>query len=413
MKTFESKLKNLIKSEIKDASTELVSFFDAEDSFKTGKKEKRLRISAICEKSADVPAWSLESELKTIKAGKFSQVSRALKARKACETKESDVIKCDKLGSYDVELEKYVQFSGCIHSLKIMKPDLMSGLRQRLATTIVRCTNTRRINKIKNYVHVKVCVRYGINISNASDLGESVKGSILTKVKLGSLWDLRIRSNFWDQPRLSTREGSLKGVSNKDLLTLAGDIHKNPGPDDRPEGNDRDGGNAANGGERGDGGNGRPTGRWSEGNQISVKALTYNVRGLNDPNKVRHLINQLNKDYLSKDHDSIIALQETNILKPGLIPYIWRGNYLLTAGSGSGRGCITLLSSHLNIVEHKDFDERGHVFVRQRSDSQLANYVIANVYGPNQHNQEKIDFFERVLDAVKCYLRKRLELTGH
>ena len=90
----------------------------------------------------------------------------------------------------------------------------------------------------------------------------------------------------------------------------------------------------------------------------------------------------------------------TNIEKAGLIPYIWRGNFQLTAGAGNARGCLTLLSSHLNIVEYKEFGDRGHVLVCQRSDSQVANYIITNLYGPNQHNQAKVDFFEGIVDQI-------------
>ena len=115
---------------------------------------------------------------------------------------------------------------------------------------------------------------------------------------------------------------------------------------------------------------------------------------------MRHLINIFNKGYCSKDYDSVIALQETNIIKAGLLPYIWRGNYVMTAGTGSSKGCITLLSSHLNVVEQQEIDGRSHVLACQRSDSQVVNYIIANVYSPNKHDQDKIKFFEAVIDKI-------------
>ena len=134
--------------------------------------------------------------------------------------------------------------------------------------------------------------------------------------------------------------------------------------------------------------------------KTQLKALTYNVRGLNDKNKVRHLINYCNKEYLGKDFDAVIGLQETNIEKAGIIPYIWRGNYFLTPGTGNSKGCITLLSSHLQVVEHRAIEDRCHVVACQRSDSQNVNYIVANVYGPNQHNNDKIVFFERIVNEV-------------
>lgn len=205
-------------------------------------------------------------------------------------------------------------------------------------------------------------------------------------------WKSKVKSKSKSKPwpRSSTKEQwfreNIERLINK-LLLISGNIERNPGPEPEPETDDDRSTDHGRRNQKQDG-------------SAQVKTLTYNVRGLNDQSKMRHLINILNKDYLNKEYDAVIALQETNIVKEGLIPYIWRGNFVLTAGAGNARGCLTLLSSHLNVIERSEIEDRGHIVVCQRSDSQLVNYVIANVYGPNKHDNEKITFFENVLDKI-------------
>ena len=131
----------------------------------------------------------------------------------------------------------------------------------------------------------------------------------------------------------------------------------------------------------------------------SLLITTYNVRGLNDESKLRHMLSHFRQE-LSTATDSIICLQETFIEKPGKIPYIWRGNFFFTAGLGNSCGCITLLNSHVNIVQHTEIENRGHVLVCQKIGEQKASYIVANVYAPNGNNQEKITFFEKVLEKI-------------
>ena len=131
-----------------------------------------------------------------------------------------------------------------------------------------------------------------------------------------------------------------------------------------------------------------------------LKVTSYNVRGLNDESKLRHLINHCYKTVGSKDQDSIYCFQETFIENSGKIPYLWRGNHFLTPGRGNSSGCLTLLSSHLNVVDSRLVEDRGHVLACQRIGDQNVTYIIANIYAPNPNNAEKIDFFEKVLNEV-------------
>ena len=75
----------------------------------------------------------------------------------------------------------------------------------------------------------------------------------------------------------------------------------------------------------------QPTPTAKNGN---IEVMSMNVRGLNDPAKLRHLLNRCYVKGLCKYKDSVFCFQETFIEEPGLIPFLWRGNFFLTPGRG-------------------------------------------------------------------------------
>ena len=127
---------------------------------------------------------------------------------------------------------------------------------------------------------------------------------------------------------------------------------------------------------------------------------SYNVRGLNDEKKLRHLINSVYKLDRGKNSDLIFCLQETYISTPGMLPYLWRGNFHLTPGNGNSCGCLTLTSAHVGVIEGRNIENRAHVVVCQRSSDNEVSYIIVNLYAPNPNNSEKIEFFDRIFNAV-------------
>ena len=158
------------------------------------------------------------------------------------------------------------------------------------------------------------------------------------------------------------------------LLINGGTVETNPGPGDH----DRD----------------RPS------SQANLRVTSYNVRGLNDEKKLRHLINKVYKDDGGKNLDYVVCFQETFIGNVGKIPYLWRGNMHLTPGTGSSCGCLTLISPHLNILSTVDIENRAHVIACQRNQDNEASYIIANLYAPNPNNADKIQFFDKIFDTV-------------
>ena len=134
--------------------------------------------------------------------------------------------------------------------------------------------------------------------------------------------------------------------------------------------------------------------------EATLLVTSYNVRGLGDEKKARHLVNSIYKMDRGKNVDNIVCLQETFTTTPGKLPYLWRGNLHLTPGTGSSCGCVTLLSSHLNIIHKVDIDNIAHVLVCQKTGEQSASYIIANIYAPNANNMAKLEFFASIFEAA-------------
>ena len=135
-------------------------------------------------------------------------------------------------------------------------------------------------------------------------------------------------------------------------------------------------------------------------NGEALRVTTYNVRGLKEEAKLRHLLNYFHKACSSKNKDFVACLQEVYLESPGKIPYLWRGNYHLTPGMGNSGGCVTLLSSHINVVSSRNLGNRAHVLACQKADETSVSLIIANIYAPNPNSQGKIDFFNEVFDTV-------------
>ena len=163
----------------------------------------------------------------------------------------------------------------------------------------------------------------------------------------------------------------------EDLLLRSGTVEVNPGPS-------RDG-----------------PGQSRQSLEASILVTSYNVRGLTDEGKLRHIINCFHKKMGGKDKDYVVCLQETYIDKAGKIPFLWRGNFHLTPGNGHSCGCITLVSPHINVVKSKNIGNRAHVLACQRTGDRAVSFIIANIYAPCPNSNEKIEFFEELFEVVR------------
>ena len=400
---FKSKLGTSIKSEIKVFSVWFCKYLRPFP-FNNGQNVAFSSQTKMADlKSADVqarqPEWRQQSFSEFVA---FSKSFLPFEIRLYTKNKESRLTKgnpwnlCNLILKKLVELRNRNKVSNLARKSSGKGRNLKKGLLKHLRLSSILIDDIKKAfcpngaNQSSNVTSIKA-VRV-VNVINLARICASVRKKM--KPNPHPIEFLTLRSPNQQSLELWYEE-NIADINNI-LLIISGNVEKNPGPstqtDDGPEqqtATDEEARYARGAGQQR--ASVKPT---------QVKAVTYNVRGLNDQNKVRHLINYFNKAYCSKDFDSVIALQETNIVKEGIIPYIWRGNYVLTPGTGNSKGCLTLLSSHVSVVEKLDIGERCHIIACQRSDSQLVNYIVANIYGPNKHDNEKVEFFEEIMDKL-------------
>ena len=141
------------------------------------------------------------------------------------------------------------------------------------------------------------------------------------------------------------------------LLTRAGDVEKNPGPD-------------------------------------NMTLVSQNCRGLKNTEKLKQIMCRLNKSY--RDGTNIIALQETH-LDTSYIKYSWSGNIAVTSSLGAKGGVIMLLSNNVNIIEQIDIDCDSHILLTEIiSNNSSLTLIIVNLHSPCAHDQSKVEFFDKI-----------------
>ena len=201
------------------------------------------------------------------------------------------------------------------------------------------------------------------------------------------------------------------GCTNAWLLLQCGDIETNPGPatllqaeedDERLATNDVDDAMIDDMGALGNRGGERTTSAVTGKGTVAkcdLQVVTLNVRGLSEPKKVRHLINQCYK-LAGKSRNSFFMFQETFVMRLDILKYIWRGEYHLTAGTGNSKGCLTLVTAPYKIVNSSDIDNRGHVLVLTKDSLNRAEVILVNVYAPNGFDDAKLTFFDDLVERV-------------
>ena len=210
--------------------------------------------------------------------------------------------------------------------------------------------------------------------SNKSD--ESIKSKLNQSTNLA--WFFLGTKCFITWWRGEWKNQRHKGSIQEMKLRDAGDVELNPGP--------RNAGSLA--------------GSITSEMENKLTLVTQNCRGLAEHNKLKHLLNNGYK-LGRRTNNFIIALQETMVVNDSTIKYGWRGNHVFTAGAGHGRGCITLLPSHIqpepDSIVH--LGERGHIFRAIIED----NYaVVANIYAPTGQGRQKVEFFRQVKDCFEA-----------
>ena len=115
---------------------------------------------------------------------------------------------------------------------------------------------------------------------------------------------------------------------------------------------------------------------------MNLKILTWNVRGLNDPDKRLHIKNLL-KDW----HANIICLQETKmeLITTRIVRSLWRYKHVdwMFLGSNGASGGILLMWDR-RLVEKLE-DAVGYFFVpcKFKNVEDHKVWMFTRVYGPN------------------------------
>ena len=208
--------------------------------------------------------------------------------------------------------------------------------------------------------------------------------------------------------------------SNRFLLMQCGDVEVNPGPRVRGHDDDADaelhedgGGDEVNDDERYP--QNPASNKFPSSKRGDLQVLTLNVRGLSDPKKVRHMVNNCYK-MSTNSTNSVFMLQETFVVRLELLKYLWRGEFHLTSGTGNSQGCVTLVTSPFKIVHASDLGNRAHVLVLTKNSIDRAELIVVNAYAPNGFDAAKVDFFEELVEKVSeimtTYNCEHLVLAG-
>ena len=194
--------------------------------------------------------------------------------------------------------------------------------------------------------------------------------------------------------------------TNVSLLLQCGDVEANPGP--APAG--LVGAGVANDGDehssRSDVNDdssttveGSRSVRGQKVEKCDIQVMTFNIRGLSDPKKVRHIINHCYKS-TKKAKDNFFLFQETFVLRLEILRFLWRGEFHLTPGTGNSQGCLTLVTAPYKIVNACDLGNRAHVVVLTKNSLDKADCILVNAYAPNGFDDAKLEFFEELCERV-------------
>ncbi len=125
-----------------------------------------------------------------------------------------------------------------------------------------------------------------------------------------------------------------------------------------------------------------------------VHIVTFNARGLRDPNKRKKVFQKMKK--MNVD---VVMLQETHSTAEDspLWEREWGGRALFAHGTNMSRGVAILCKQGLDLeIEHLVVDEEGRFLILKAKLNGIP-YLLTNIYGPNTDNA---DFFIRVFNDI-------------
>jgi hypothetical protein len=144
-------------------------------------------------------------------------------------------------------------------------------------------------------------------------------------------------------------------------------------------------------------------------NNHNLDIYTINCRGLGKLNKFRLFLSKAS-DLLRLNPHSIIMVQETMVKDDNYLKMAWKGEYVITSGTGNSQGCITLLNSGVAITNKIDIDNRGHFF--ELTGLTKSKIGVINIYAPNGYASNKRDFFLETFQLIENSICDNIILAG-
>lgn len=141
--------------------------------------------------------------------------------------------------------------------------------------------------------------------------------------------------------------------------------------------------------------------------QLSLKCLSLNVKGLNIPEKRTQVLSALTKH---KAH--FLLLQETHFCAkhiPKLSNHLYKHALHSTNPTAKTKGVSILISKHADFqLKDSLIDQEGrYIFIK--GTYALKPITIANVYCPNDH---QVTFFRQICDLLSTFQEGILLLGG-
>ena len=141
---------------------------------------------------------------------------------------------------------------------------------------------------------------------------------------------------------------------------------------------------------------------------LNLKCLSLNVRGLNKSIKRRSIFR-----WLHKRNKDVIFLQETYSSKETakIWETEWGGKVLYNHGSSHSKGVMILLNPKLDYQIDEEVRDKNGRFLSAKITLDNCQIVLANVYAPNDINQQVL-FFKELQKLLGKFAQEMMIIGG-
>ena len=115
-------------------------------------------------------------------------------------------------------------------------------------------------------------------------------------------------------------------------------------------------------------------------NNLDLKLLSLNIRGLRDFVRRKAVVNWINKQ-----NADIIFLQETYSTTEieNEWRYQWKGDMFFSHGSNHSKGVLILTKNDLDFRAKKVTTDKNGRFIIMNAEIQDSQFLLGNLYAPN------------------------------